>query len=126
MKIAIPSTEKGGLDDDIELHFGKAATYTTYDSETEEVEIIENTSVHVGGKGLPHELLVKAGVNIVLCSGVGQKIVDLLNRNGIDILVGADGTVQDAIDSWKAGDLYRPKSINLSKDRGFGLTQRSL
>ncbi|WP_135610755.1 NifB/NifX family molybdenum-iron cluster-binding protein [Methanococcoides sp. AM1] len=126
MKIAIPSTEKGGLDDDIELHFGKAATYTIYDSETEEVEIIENTSVHVGGKGLPHELLVKSGADVVLCSGVGQKIVDLLNENDIEIFVGADGTVQDAINSWKAGDLYRPKSINLSKDHGFGLTQHSL
>ncbi|MEL4305899.1 NifB/NifX family molybdenum-iron cluster-binding protein [Methanococcoides sp. LMO-2] len=126
MRIAIPSTEKGGLEDDVELHFGKAATYTIYDSETEEVEVMENTSVHVGGKGLPHELLVKAGVDVVLCSGVGQKIVDLLNKNDIDIFIGADGTVQEAIDSWKAGKLYRPKSINVDKDQGLGLTQHSL
>ncbi|WP_440952821.1 NifB/NifX family molybdenum-iron cluster-binding protein [Methanococcoides sp. FTZ1] len=126
MKIAIPSTEKGALEDDVDLHFGKAATYTIYDSETEEVEVMENTSVHVGGKGFPHELLVKAGVDIVLCSGVGQKIVDLLNKNDIDIFVGADGTVQEAIDSWRSGKLYRAGSVNVNKDRGFGLTQHSL
>ncbi|MGM0770912.1 MAG: NifB/NifX family molybdenum-iron cluster-binding protein [Halobacteriota archaeon] len=126
MRIAIPGTKKGGLEDDVELHFGKAVTYTIYDSETEEVEIMENTSVHVGGKGLPHELLVKARVDVVLCSGVGQKVVELLNSNGIDIFVGADGTIQEAIDSWIAGELYRPKSINLDKDQGFGLTQHGL
>ena len=126
MKVAIPSSETGGLEDYVELHFGKAPTYTTYDTETETIEIIENTSVHMGGKGRPPELLKDAGVDVVLCSGVGQKIVDLLNKNGIEIFVGADETVKDAITSWKAGKLYKPKTINIEKDLGLGMTKHQL
>ncbi|NPE28904.1 NifB/NifX family molybdenum-iron cluster-binding protein [Methanococcoides sp. SA1] len=126
MKIAIPSSETGGLEDYVELHFGKAPAYTIYDTETETVEIIKNTSVHMGGKGRPPELLKDAGVDIVLCSGVGQKIVDLLEKNGIEIFVGADETVKDAIESWKAGKLYKPKTINLEKERGLGMTKHQL
>ena len=30
MKVAIPSSETGGLEDYVELHFGKAPAYTTF------------------------------------------------------------------------------------------------
>ena len=126
MKVAIPSSDTGGLEDYVELHFGKAPAYTIYDTESESVEIIKNTSVHVGGKGRPPELLKSAGVDVVLCSGVGQKIVELLGKNGIEIFVGADDTVKDAITSWKAGKLYKPKTINIEKERGFGITKHQL
>lgn len=126
MKIAIPSSEKGGLEDYVGLHFGKAPYYTIYDTDTGNVEILENTSSMVGGKGIPPELLKNAGVNIVLCSGVGQKIVEILGKNGIEIFVGADATIQDAIDSWKKGELYKPKTVNLEKEKGLGLTKHSL
>jgi predicted Fe-Mo cluster-binding NifX family protein len=126
MKVAIPSSETGGLEDYVELHLGKAPTYTIYDTETETVEIIKNTSVHMGGKEIPPELLKDAGVDVILCSGVGQKIVDLLEKNGIEIFVGADETVKEAITSWKAGKLYKPKTINLEKKRGLGLTKHQL
>lgn len=66
MKISIPSNSKGGLEDQVGQHFGKALNYTMYDTETGEVLIIPNTSEHNGGVGLPPELMAQNGINVML------------------------------------------------------------
>ena len=65
MRICVPTEGNGGLDDRVGEHFGRSPTYTIYDTETGEVEILPNTSEHLGGSGLPAELLAQAGVDVV-------------------------------------------------------------
>jgi len=59
MKIVIPTDSKKGLDDQIAEHFGRCKTYTFLNEEGELLEIIDNTSEHNGGQGLPPELMKK-------------------------------------------------------------------
>ncbi|MBC7098859.1 NifB/NifX family molybdenum-iron cluster-binding protein [Candidatus Bipolaricaulota bacterium] len=105
MRVCVPSAGPGGLDDRVGEHFGRAPTYTIYDTETGEVEILENVSEHMGGTGLPGELLAQAGVDLVICSGLGRRAIDLLTRNGIEVHTGATGTVREAIEAWQSGRL---------------------
>ena len=105
MKIGIPSMGEGGLEDQLSQHFGRAPTYTIFDTETKEVDVIQNTSDHMGGVGVPPELLSKAGVDIMLCSGLGGKAVRLFEGFGISVFVNAQGTVRDAISAWESGEL---------------------
>lgn len=61
MKIVIPTNNKKGLNDKVADHFGRCLTYTFLDEKGDVVEIINNTSEHMGGKGLPPELMKKRG-----------------------------------------------------------------
>lgn len=112
MKVSIPSMGQGGMDDMVGQHFGKVPVYTVYDTDTNEFSVIENTSEHNGGIGLPPELMAEKGVNVMLCGGLGRKAVVMFEQFGIDVFVGASGKVTDAIDSWKAGNLSKATRDN--------------
>lgn len=105
MRICVPTEGNGGLDDRVGEHFGRSPTYTIYDTETGEVEILPNTSEHLGGSGLPAELLAQAGVDVVLCAGLGRRAMALLSQYGIEVYTGAFGTVREALQAWQAGRL---------------------
>lgn len=105
MKVCVPSAGAGGLDDLVREHFGRSPTYTIYDTETGEVEVIPNESEHVGGSGFPPDQLAQAGVDVVICSGIGPRAIDLLSRYGIEVVTGASGTVREAIRAWQEGRL---------------------
>jgi len=105
MRISVPSMGNKGLEDMIGQHFGRVPTYTIWDSETEKVEIVPNTSEHMGGTGLPPELMNAHKVDIMLCSGLGQRAVKMFEELGIMVYVGAMGTVKDTIEAWKRGEL---------------------
>ncbi|HEU67830.1 MAG TPA: dinitrogenase iron-molybdenum cofactor biosynthesis protein [Candidatus Acetothermia bacterium] len=105
MKVCVPSEGAGGLDDLVGEHFGRVPTYTVVDTETGEVEVLANESEHMGGTGLPGQLLADAGVNVVLCAGLGRRALALLHERGIEVRTGASGTVRDAIEAWKKGRL---------------------
>ena len=74
MKIVIPTNNKKGLDDTVAEHFGRCLTYTFLNEKGEVVEIINNTSEHMGGSELPPELMKKHGANILLCRELGQEL----------------------------------------------------
>jgi predicted Fe-Mo cluster-binding NifX family protein len=112
MKISVPSNGQGGIDDMVGQHFGQVPNYTIYDTETKEVEILPNTSEHNGGVGLPPELMSKAGVHVMLCGGLGKKAVDMFERFEIDVFVGANGLIKDAIESWNSGQLAKATKDN--------------
>ncbi|MDK2891653.1 NifB/NifX family molybdenum-iron cluster-binding protein [Methanohalophilus sp.] len=105
MRVCVPSMGTGGLDSMVGQHFGKVPNYTIIDSETEEVEVIPNTSEHMGGVGVPPDQLSKVGVDVMLCGGLGRRAVQLFESYGIEVFVGAEGTVAEAFNAWRNGKL---------------------
>mgnify|MGYP000019030630 CR=1 FL=1 len=104
LKVAVP-TYAGGLDDSICEHFGRAPTFTIVDLETGDVEVLQNYSEHFGGSKLPPELLSEKGVSVVLCRGLGPRALAMFQQFGIEVYVGASGTVSDALREFQAGIL---------------------
>ncbi|MFO7967967.1 MAG: NifB/NifX family molybdenum-iron cluster-binding protein [Archaeoglobaceae archaeon] len=105
MKIAIP-TESGGEEDYVMEHFGRAPTFTVYDSETGEVSVIKNTSDHMGGSGKPPELLASNGIDVVVCSNLGPKAVMMFEQLGIKVYrYPGSSKVKDLIKMLKEGQL---------------------
>lgn len=75
MKIAVP-TYRGGLDDYVFEHFGKAPTFTTL------------------------------GVDVVICCGMGVKAITLFKSYGIGVYIARNGSkVKEAIEDFLAGRL---------------------
>jgi predicted Fe-Mo cluster-binding NifX family protein len=120
MKVCIPTMENGGLNDIVAQHFGRAPTYTVVDVKTNIVEIIPNSGKHMGGTELPPEFIAKAGTNIMLCLGLGPKAVNMFEQFGIDVFIGASGTVRDAITAWQGGLLTEATDENACKEHRHG------
>jgi len=104
-KVCVPTAGGGGLNALVGEHFGRVPTYTIYDSETGAVEVVDNTSEHAGGTGLPADLLSNLGIDVLLCSGLGRRAIGILSENGIEVCVGLSGTAREAIEAWKGGQL---------------------
>lgn len=101
MKIVVPTDNKDGLKAEVAQHFGRCSTYTFLDENGNVMEIIDNTSEHMGGKGLPPELMKRHGACILLCRGLGPRAIDLCGELGIEVYVTDAETVKDMFDLWR-------------------------
>lgn len=101
MKIVIPTNAKEGLNDKIAEHFGRCLTYTFLNEKGEVIEIIDNTSEHMGGTGLPPELMKKHGAGVLLCKGLGPRAIDLCKKLRIDVYVCQVEIVKDILELWR-------------------------
>jgi predicted Fe-Mo cluster-binding NifX family protein len=101
MKIVIPTNDRKGLDDKVAEHFGRCLTYTFLNEKGEVEEIIENTSEHRGGEGLPPELMQKHGANILLCKDLGPRALALCSQLRIDVYVNRAERVKEIFEMWK-------------------------
>jgi len=101
MKIVIPTNDRKGLNDKIAEHFGRCLTYTFLNEKGEVIEIIDNTSEHMGGVGLPPELMKKHGADVLLCKGLGPRAINLCQELGIDVYVYQAETVKDIFKLWQ-------------------------
>jgi predicted Fe-Mo cluster-binding NifX family protein len=116
MKIVIPTNNKKGLDDKIAEHFGRCLTYTFLNEKGEVIEIIDNTSEHMGGAGLPPELMKKHGADVLLCKGLGPRAINLCKELGIDIYVYQTETVRDIFELWQNKKLKKAGAENVCEE----------
>ncbi len=115
MKIGVPTLGNRGLSEQVSPHFGRAPTFTVVDEETGGVEVLDNTSEHMGGVGKPPEMLQQHNVDLMLCSGLGPRAVHMFESYGIRVFVGASGTVRDSLDLWREGILQEATDENACK-----------
>ncbi|EMR74635.1 hypothetical protein MBGDF03_00559 [Thermoplasmatales archaeon SCGC AB-540-F20] len=119
MKICIPTMGENGLDNQVGEHFGRVPTYTIVDLDTNEVKVIENTSEHMGGQGYPPEIMAKEGVNAMVCRGLGRRAIMMFEELGIDVYIGASGTVKDVIEAFKQDRLQKANVDNACGQHAF-------
>lgn len=87
MKIAVPTNDKRGLEAEVAEHFGRCQTYTFVNEKGALIDIIDNTSRHMGGIQLPPEFLRGHGADVLLCKGLGPRAIDLCGQLGIEVYV---------------------------------------
>ena len=116
IKIVIPTNDNKGLDDNVAEHFGRCNTYTFLDEKGKVVEIIDNTSEHMGGIGLPPELMKKHGANVLLCGDLGPRAIDLCKELGIEVYVDQAETVKKIFEMWENKKMKRAGIDNICKE----------
>jgi len=120
MKVCVPSLGKRGLEERVGEHFGRVPFYTIYDTETGKVEVIENTSQHMGGTGYPAEIISRKGVEVMLCKGIGRRAIQMFEEFGVMVFVGAKGGVKETIEMWEKGELEAATDEKACKEHKFG------
>lgn len=116
MKIVIPTDDKLGLDSNVAEHFGRCKTYTLLDEKGDVLEIIDNTSEHTGGQGLPPELMKKHQANVLLCRGLGSRALNLCRELGIEVYVKDAETVRRFFEIWKDSQLQKATSEDVCEE----------
>jgi predicted Fe-Mo cluster-binding NifX family protein len=119
-KICITSEGKT-LDAKVDPRFGRCQYFTFIDTDTLEFEAIENPSTQaMGGAGVQSAQLVSSkGAKVVVTGNVGPNAFQTLSAAGIEIFIGASGTVKNAIEDYKKGKLQT--ASNPSVGSKFGM-----
>jgi len=119
MKICIPTNGRLGLDDMVGEHFGRVPTYTIVDLENLDVKVVDNTSHHMGGSGNPPEIMAKEGVCAMVCHGLGRRAIELFDSLGIEVYIGASGSVRQAVEAFKEGALQKASKDHACSQHAF-------
>lgn len=105
MKIAV-------ADDDgmVSEHFGHCRNYAVYNRDGSNVEKMTDLASpgHEPGK-LPL-FLASEGVDMVIAGGMGPRAVELFRQNGVEVLLGASGPIDQVVQSFASGDLLTGES----------------
>ena len=121
MKIAITSSGSG-LDAEVDPRFGRCAHFVFVDTESGAVEVAANQSVSAGGGAGVQSAQVVAdhGATAVLTGNCGPNAYRALDAAGIKVIAGVTGTVRDAVEAFKKGDLSPTSGPSVDAKFGAG------
>ena len=122
MKIAITATGKT-LDSRVDPRFGRAAWFIIVDSDSMEFEAVANDNVSAaGGAGISSaKVVIDAGAEAVLTGNCGPNAHRTLVAGGVKVYTGAAGTVKEAIEKFKGGELTANEGPNVGSHFGAGI-----
>ncbi|WP_045217277.1 NifB/NifX family molybdenum-iron cluster-binding protein [Desulfonatronovibrio magnus] len=110
-RIAVPSTNPGGLNSELGQHFGHCDLYTIIDvvnGRISSVETLPNVPHVQGGCMAPVNHLAGNGVEILIAGGMGMRPLMGFNQVGIDVFFGGDSRkVEDAVNAFMSGTLVK-------------------
>jgi predicted Fe-Mo cluster-binding NifX family protein len=115
MKIAV-TAEADQLTNQIDFRFGRAKYLIVVDTDTGDFKAHDN-SVNLNaaqGAGIQTgSNIANLGVEAVITGNVGPNAFKTLNAAGVKIFLAEKQTVQEAIDSFKAGKLKEVNKANV-------------
>lgn len=106
MKIAVAC--EGKL---VTEHFGHCESFAIFEAQDQKIvskEVIPNPGHRPGF--LP-VFLSDRGVNVIISGGMGGGAVDIFNEKGVEVITGASGDAQAAVDSYLQGKLKSTGSV---------------
>ena len=123
MKIAISSTGQN-LDASVDARFGRCQYFIIIEPETMKFEAIPNPSITaMHGAGIQtSQLIASKGATVVLTGNCGPNAFQTLSAAGIEVIVGVTGTVKDATEKYKKGELQSSSQASVPSHFGTGGT----
>jgi predicted Fe-Mo cluster-binding NifX family protein len=107
MKIAI-AAQGENLDASIDARFGRAKGFIIYDDTSDEFSYVDNKQnlQAMQGAGIQSaRTVIDTGAGVLLSGNVGPKAFATLQTAGVDIYLCTDGSVREALEAYKRGEL---------------------
>jgi predicted Fe-Mo cluster-binding NifX family protein len=115
MKLAVTSTGKT-LDSETDPRFGRAEYFIIADPDTMEYEVLENEqnlNLPQGAGIQAASAIVNKKINALITGNCGPKAFMVLQKAGVQVLLGGKGKVSDAIALYKNGELSPTQEANV-------------
>ncbi len=108
MKIAVASEQNGKY---VTEHFGHCEGFEIFETENEQItgKVFIPNPGHKPGF-LPNFLNDK-GVKIIISGGMGGGAIDIFNEKGIEVITGASGDADAAVNGYLRGTLKSTGSV---------------
>ena len=121
MKICVSATANS-LDAPVDPRFGRCPYFLIVDSDTMQFEVVPNVaSGAMGGAGIQAaQTIASKGVKVLITGNVGPNAFQALSAAGIKIVIGAYGTVREAVEKYKRGELKETGSPTVGGHFGMG------
>jgi predicted Fe-Mo cluster-binding NifX family protein len=121
MKVAISSTGPD-LEAQIDMRFGRCRYFIMVDTESLEFEALDNANVAAaGGAGIRSaQLIADKGSEALISGNVGPNAFNVLSAAGIKVYSQASGSIKEALDKLKNGELTETTEPNVGNKFGFG------
>jgi predicted Fe-Mo cluster-binding NifX family protein len=115
MKVAV-TAQGNELSSEIDLRFGRAKWLIVVDTETGDFQARDNVLNlnAIQGAGIQTgQNIANLGADVVITGNVGPNAFKTLNTANIKIFLAQEQTVQEAVDSFKAGKLKEVDQANV-------------
>jgi predicted Fe-Mo cluster-binding NifX family protein len=106
MKVAVSSSGQD-LNSPIDPRFGRCPYFLMVETDDMSFKVFDNQSAALGGgAGIQSaQFVVSKGARAVITGSCGPNAVKALSAAGTDVFLGNSGTVQEAVQKWKNGEL---------------------
>ena len=120
MKLAISSSGKD-LNSRVDPRFGRCAYFLIVETDDMSFEVFENESgVLGGGAGIQSaQFVASKGAKAVITGNCGPNAVNTLYAAGIQVFLGNTGTVMEALEKYKNGNLTPAKTAHVPDHNGL-------
>ncbi|HDO19669.1 MAG TPA: dinitrogenase iron-molybdenum cofactor biosynthesis protein [Thermoplasmatales archaeon] len=111
MKIVVTSSGRD-MDSPVDYRFGRCPYFLIVDTDDMSFEVIPNEAANeFGGAGIKAaQNIIKLGAEALITGNIGPNAYQVLSSAGIRIFAGPEGTVRDAIESFKNNELHEIKA----------------
>jgi len=122
MKITITSLGET-LEAKVDPRFGRAARFMVVDTETMDFNAFKNENVDAAsGAGINStKLVIDTGAEAVLTGNCGPNAQRTLRAAGVKLYTGVTGTVAEAVELFKSGNLKEADGPNVQPHFGAGI-----
>ncbi|MFP4078372.1 MAG: NifB/NifX family molybdenum-iron cluster-binding protein [Candidatus Izemoplasmataceae bacterium] len=100
-KIAFPTSDKKHVDQ----HFGHTEAFCLYTVEDNQVKDVSYVTPPPHKPGALPLFLRDHGVDVIITGGMGNRAVELFKHNKIDVILGAEGSIEKNLNDFFDGDL---------------------
>ena len=103
--------------------FGRCPTYIFVDTETMQFKAVPNPAISAGGgAGIQAaQFVVERGAQAVLTGNVGPNAFNVFQAAGVPIHLLGGGTVREAVEAYKSGQLRSVGGANVQAHAGMGM-----
>ena len=115
MKIAVTATGRD-IRSDLNPSFGRAEYFILVDADSMAYEVVENTqnlNLPQGAGIQAGKTIVENNVDVLISGNCGPKALKVLNSAGVKVVVGPRGSVIDAVEKYKRGELAVTDAANV-------------
>jgi predicted Fe-Mo cluster-binding NifX family protein len=115
MKIAVTATGRD-IKSDLDLRFGRAEYFILVDADSMAYEVVENKqnlNLPQGAGIQAGKIIVENNADVLISGNCGPKAFKVLNSAGVKVVVGPRGTVVDAVEKYKSGELAVTDAANV-------------